>query len=194
MHAARRRTPSTRAVDGAVDGGSGRTRADASFDTAAAFDAHAGALLGFAVNAVRDRSVAEDCVQEVFLRAWRARERFDADRATERTWLFAIARNVIADALRQRARMPRIGSDAELEEIAGNEADPLERLALVEALARLSDAHREAVVAVHLHGRTYRELAEATGVPVATWRTRAYHALRALRGHLEQTEEHDARA
>lgn len=194
MHAARRRTPSTRAADGADAGGPGRTRIDASFDTAAAFDAHAGALLGFAVNAVRDRSVAEDCVQEVFLRAWRARERFDADRATERTWLFAIARNVIADALRQRARMPRIGSDAALEEIAGSEADPLERLALVEALARLSDAHREAVVAVHLHGRTYRELAEATGVPVATWRTRAYHALRALRGHLEQTEEHDARA
>ncbi len=121
MHAPRRRTPPTRAVDGADAGGPGRTRTDASFDTAAAFDAHAGALLGFAVNA-------------------------------------------------------------------------LERLALVEAFARLSDAHREAVVAVHLHGRTYRELAEATGVPVATWRTRAYHALRALRGHLEQTEEHDARA
>lgn len=194
MHAPRRRTPPTRAVDGADAGGPGRTRTDASFDTAAAFDANAGALLGFAVNAVRDRGVAEDCVQEVFLRAWRARERFDADRATERTWLFAIARNVIADALRQRARMPRIGSDADLQEVAAGEADPLERLALVEALARLSDAHREAVVAVHLHGRTYRELAEATGVPVATWRTRAYHALRALRRHLEQTEEHDARA
>ena len=164
------------------------------FDVARAFDEHGNALLGFAVNALRDRPLAEDCVQETFLRAWRARARFDERRATERTWLFSIARNVVFDALRARARLPRIGDDAELESRTADAMDPLERLHVLEALACLSDAHRTAVVAVHIEGRTYRELADATGVPVATWRTRAYHALRALRRHLEETEDPDARA
>ncbi|WAC66191.1 sigma-70 family RNA polymerase sigma factor [Agrococcus sp. SL85] len=79
----------------------------AGFDAARAFDLHAAALLGFAVNALRDRALAEDCLQETFLRAWRARDRFDPARASERTWLFAIARNVVADALRGRGRSVR---------------------------------------------------------------------------------------
>ncbi len=74
------------------------------FDVAAAYDAQGRVLLGFAINAVRDRGLGEDCVQEVFLRAWKARARFDPARASERTWLFAIARNVIADALAARGR------------------------------------------------------------------------------------------
>lgn len=186
MHAARRpRSPASAAANERRAG----TRA---FDATRAFDDHAHALLGFAVNALRDRHLAEDCLQETFVRAWRARDRFDSDRATERTWLFAIARNVIADALRVRARMPRIGGDEELENIHADATDPLERLRIVEGLARLSVPHREVVVAVHLHGRTYQELSDATGVPVATWRTRAFHALRALRGYLEGTEEPDA--
>lgn len=164
------------------------------FDAARAFDAHGTALLGFAVNALRDRPLAEDCVQETFLRAWRSRERFDRDRASERTWLFAIARNVIADALRTRSRMPRIGGDDELEQHSAPVVDPLERLQIVEGLSRLSEAHREVILAVHVEGHTYQELADATGVPIATWRTRAYHALRSLRGYLEGSEDSDAHA
>lgn len=162
------------------------------FDVRRAFDENGAALLGYAVNALRDRPLAEDCVQETFLRAWRARTRFDAAQSSERTWLFAIARNVIVDAVRARARMPVIGDDAELENRAADAVDPLERLRTLEALAVLSEAHRTAVVAVHLHGRTYQELSDATGVPAATWRTRTFHALRALRTHLEEMEEPDA--
>ncbi len=186
MHAARRPRP--------LEPARARTSAAPAFDATRAFDDHASALLGFTVNALRDRHLAEDCVQETFLRAWRARDRFDGDRATERTWLFAIARNVIADALRARSRMPRIGGDDELEDLRADTADPLERLRIVEGLARLSAPHREVVVAIHVHGRSYQELSDATGVPVATWRTRAFHALRALRGYLEGTEEADAHA
>ena len=163
----------------------------AGFDASRAFDAHGSALLGFAVNAVRDRPLAEDCVQETFLRAWRSRESFDPAKASERTWLFAIARNVIADAFRARGRMPRIGGEHELEQHPANESDPLERLQIIEGLSRLSTAHRQVIVAVHLEGRTYGELSVATGVPIATLRTRAFHALRALRGHLDGSEESD---
>ena len=178
--------------DTATDPGRDSTPSAAGFDAGRAFDAHGGVLLGFAVNALRDRQLAEDCVQETFLRAWRARDGYDHDRASERTWLFAIARNVITDALRARARMPRIGGDDELETRSAPVSDPLDRLQIIEGLARLSDAHREVILAVHLQGHTYQELADATGVPAATWRTRAYHALRSMRAHLQEVEESDA--
>jgi RNA polymerase sigma-70 factor, ECF subfamily len=157
------------------------------FDLTAAFDEHAGALLGFAVNTLGERQLAEDCVQETFLRAWRARATFDPEQASLRTWLFAIERNILKDALRTRSRTPTLAGEEQLDDIAATgQTDPVERMRIVEAMALLSDAHREVVVAVHVRGHTYAEVAESTGVPAATLRTRAFHALRALRKRLDE--------
>ncbi|TGO05519.1 RNA polymerase sigma factor [Serinibacter arcticus] len=159
------------------------------FDVADAYDSHAREIFGFALNAVRDRGTAEDCVQETFVRAWRARDRFDVTRGGVRTWLFAIARNVVKDSYRRGERIPEPVDDGSFPEVAGaGPTDPVERLAMTQALATLSEEHREAVVAVHLVGVGYPELSERLGVPVATLRTRTFYGLRALRRHLEQQE------
>jgi len=157
-------------------------------DVRAAFAEHGGALLGFAVNALQDRQLAEDCVQETFLRAWRARASFDPARGGERTWLFAIERRVVLDVHRARQRTPVLVPDEHAPERAAPAADPLDRLGIVEGLARLSDEHREVVVAVHLTGLSYQEFSDVSGVPVATLRTRCFYALRALRSHLDDGE------
>lgn len=162
------------------------------FDLSRAFAEHGSSLLGFAVNALRDRAVAEDCVQETFLRAWRARARFDGRIASQRTWLFAIARNVIADALSARRRRPETGAAEELADQPIEEGDPLDRLGLIEGLAKLSPDHRTVLVRVLVEGHSYQELADETGVAPATLRTRAYYALRALRSHIEGQEDADA--
>lgn len=157
------------------------------FDLATAFDEHAGALLGFAINTLRERQLAEDCVQETFLKAWRSRAAFDPARSTLRTWLFAIERNVLIDALRVRTRTPRLVGAEELDAVAATgESDPLERLRIAEAIGQLSDAHQAVIVEVFIRGHSYAELAADTGVPAATLRTRAYHALRALRRYLSE--------
>ncbi|WP_199224493.1 sigma-70 family RNA polymerase sigma factor [Serinibacter arcticus] len=159
------------------------------FDVADAYDRFGGELFGFSLNAVRDRGAAEEVVQETFLRAWRARERFDATRGGVRTWLYAIARNVVADSFRRGARTPEPVDLDRLPERAAPADDPVERLAMVEALATLSQEHRQAVVAIHVLGLGYAELADSLGVPVATLRTRTYYGLRALRRHLESQRE-----
>lgn len=158
------------------------------FDLTAEYAAHGSALLGFAINALGDRPLAEDCVQETFLRAWRARDTFDPTRASARTWLFAIERNVIIDLQRARVRVP-VPTD-ELTDVAADVADPLDRLGIVEGLARLSPEHRDIVVAVHISGESYSDASARSGVPVSTLRTRAFYALRAMREHLNGKERH----
>ena len=169
------------------------------FDVDDAYREHGAAIFRFAVGAVGDRTEAEDLVQEVFTRAWRSRGQYDADRASLRTWLFAIARNLALDVHRARGRRPLLldgGSDgpagAALDDARepshGPEEDVVERLRVAEALARLSPEHREVITAVHLQGRTYRELALATGVGVATLRTRMHYGLRVMRAVLDEAE------
>jgi RNA polymerase sigma-70 factor (ECF subfamily) len=163
------------------------TKEPAPFDVRSAYRAHGRELFGFALNACGDVGLAEECVQETFTRAWRAQEKFDADRGSLRTWLFAIVRNVVIDQLRARARRPVRLVDTALE----READPAsaqgridDHVTLVWALAQLSEEHRRVVVAVRLEGLTYEDLSQRDGTPVATLRTRMYHALRGLRAIL----------
>lgn len=162
------------------------------FDVRSAYAEHGRDFLGFAVNAVGDRGLAEECVQETFTRAWQARERFDAARASSRTWLFAIARNVVIDALRRRGRRGRrpmtlVPDVREPREVRPPESDQVDdHVGLVWALAQISADQRRVIVAVRLEGLTYDQLSERDGVPVATLRTRMFHGLRALRALLDE--------
>ena len=76
-------------------------------DVRDAYAAHAGELYGFALRSLGDPGLAEEAVQETFLRAWRAGDRFDPELGSLRTWLFAIVRNVVIDLGRARAARPR---------------------------------------------------------------------------------------
>src|ERR1051325_9288221 len=75
-------------------------------DVREAYAAHAGELYGFATRSLGDSGLAEEAVQETFLRAWRAGKRFDPEIGSLRTWLFAILRNVVIDLGRARAARP----------------------------------------------------------------------------------------
>jgi RNA polymerase sigma-70 factor (ECF subfamily) len=74
----------------------------------AVYAAHGGELYRFARRALGDAGLAEEAVQEAFLRAWQAADRFDDRLGSLRTWLFAILRNVVIDLSRARAVRPRL--------------------------------------------------------------------------------------
>ena len=87
------------------------------FDVQAAYAAHGPELYHLALRQLSDDGAAQDAVQEVFLRAWRSNS-FDPHRASLRTWLFAIARNVITDMARRGAVRPWQQHLTELDESA----------------------------------------------------------------------------
>src|SRR3954447_23272080 len=76
-----------------------------------AYAAHAGELYGFALRSLEDAGLAEEAVQDTFLRAWRAADRFDPELGSLRTWLFAILRNVVIDLGRACAARPRVTAE-----------------------------------------------------------------------------------
>lgn len=163
----------------------------ASFDVTQAYHDFGRQLYLFALNALNDYGAAEEATQETFTRAWKARDRFDPGQASVRTWLFVIARNTIRDAIRRRARFPEPVDEDRVAHLSTPAPDVAERLSLTEGLASLSPEHRQAVVAIHVIGLNYAELAESIDVPVSTLRSRTFHGLRALRRHVTSAEAED---
>jgi RNA polymerase sigma-70 factor (ECF subfamily) len=155
-----------------------------------AYDAHGGELFRFARRALGDSGQAEDAVQETFVRAWRASDRYDPARASQRTWLFAILRNVVIDQVRARRIRPALAhDDHQAERPADATEDALDQVLMgwqVEAaLGAVAEEQRRALVEVHWLGRPYADVAAELGVPEGTVKSRVYYGLRAMRTALE---------
>jgi RNA polymerase sigma-70 factor, ECF subfamily len=155
-------------------------------DVREAYAAHAGELYGFAVRSLGDSGLAEEAVQETFLRAWRAGERFDPEIGSLRTWLFAILRNVVIDLGRARAARPRVAAESGVEPSVEPLDEALLSWQVEEAMRRIGDQHRQVLVETYYRGRPYAEVAAELGVPEGTVKSRVYYGLRALRVVLEE--------
>jgi RNA polymerase sigma-70 factor (ECF subfamily) len=159
-----------------------------------AVNAFSGEMFGFALRALGDRGQAEDAVQETFVRAWRALRRFDPALGSQRTWLFAILRNVLIDASRRRTEQPVVidGPEAAGAAIEDQIDGLLRSWVIEEALNRLTPEHRYAVVQVSYQGRAAVDLAVELDVPESTVRTRLFYGLKALRLALDELGWNDA--
>jgi RNA polymerase sigma-70 factor (ECF subfamily) len=157
---------------------------------AAAYRAHGPELYRAAFRSLGDGPLSEEAVQEVFVRAWRAADRYDPMLSSLRTWLFAILRNVVVDMARARAVRPQLASGASSERETATSVDEFDRALaswqVEEALLRVSEEHRVALVEVHVRGRPYGDGSADLGVPVGTLKSRVYYGLKALRLALEE--------
>ena len=150
------------------------------------YDRYARRLYGLGIHLLRERGLAEELVQETWMRVWRSAARFDPERGTVRTFVFTIARRVAVDLWR-RPSSRALGD--ELLDAGAVEARADEILLAVtvrDAMTSLSDAHREVLELVYDQDLKLAEVAQRLGIPLGTVKTRVYHALRALRRALTE--------
>lgn len=163
------------------------SRGDSGFSRV--YDEHVYGVYGFLAYRVHDHQLAEDLTQETFERALRAWGRFDPRRSSERTWLLAIANNLLIDHHR-RARLR--SADPIDERMIPSVAGPEERFdrspELIAALSQLSQRDRE-VVALRFGGDlTGAEIAALLGLSLANVQQILSRSLRQLRELLQSDQ------
>ncbi|TDT72991.1 RNA polymerase sigma-70 factor (ECF subfamily) [Litoreibacter halocynthiae] len=139
---------------------------------------------GFLIKSGTDASMAEECAQDVMATLWHKAHLFDPTRASVSTWVFTIARNRRIDMLRKQRR-------SEPDELTwGPEPEPdaadvmelqQESTRLVQALAELPDKQRDLIQKAYFGDLSHSEIADETGLPLGTIKSRIRLALEKLR-------------
>jgi RNA polymerase sigma-70 factor (ECF subfamily) len=154
------------------------------------YDRHARLLYSLALRIVRERSDAEDVLQETFSQVWRQANRFEASRGTVVGWLVTVTRSRALDRLRQR-RTQREGA-ADFDRVADSLTDQSRALDLQlvtaeqanrvrQALAALPDELRIPLELAYYEGLSQSEIAERLRTPLGTIKTRMRQTLLRLR-------------
>jgi RNA polymerase sigma-70 factor (ECF subfamily) len=152
------------------------------------YDLHGAAVFGLLVRALGERAAAEDVQQQVFLEAWERAGRYDADRAGLRIWLLTIARSRAIDHLRRRVPEPRDPTSAIALADRADETrldELLEHWRLVAELERLPAEEADVLRRRFYLDQSQTQIADATGIPLGTVKTRMTSGLRRLRVALE---------
>lgn len=162
----------------------------------ALYERHGRLVYGLALRIVKDPSVAEEVAQDVFLRVWEKADTYRSEKAQVRTWLARIARNRAIDVLRRRTTLASQARGAwEDMKSAAQDAQedpsrPVEerflRGRIHEALASLPAEQRDMLARAFFSGQTHRQIAESTGEPLGTVKSRIRAAMLKLRDALEK--------
>lgn len=158
---------------------------------------HLPSIHRFLVRMTFDPAVAEDLTQETFLKAWRYLDRFDTAKPFT-TWLYTIAKNTLLDFLKKKRAVPfsQLDSPEDTDQPFDETLEDQESLPSVlaeraelgkelsELLARLPEAQRLAVVLHETEELTFREIAEVTGDPLDTVKSRYRRGMLAMRKEL----------
>ena len=156
---------------------------------------HSGKVMGLCLRMTRRRDVAEDCVQQTFIRAWRSLAAFEG-RSAFGTWLHRIAVNEVLTF--QRNHGTRAESDGEAVEDAQDapvesprEYDSGEVMDVERALATLPPGSRHVVVLQTVYGYSHEEVADMLGIAVGTCKAQLHRGRRLLRERMGLPETAD---
>jgi len=147
-------------------------------------------LFGLGIRLLGDAGLAEELVQETFLRVWRTADRYDPARGTVTAFVLSIGRRIAIDLWRRpssRQVQPAGEPPAALDEIIDR---LLLQLDVREALDSLPAPQREVLELSYHSDLTQAEVASRLGIPLGTVKSRAYHALRAFRRAVDERGIH----
>ena len=178
------------------------------------YDRTSGHLFAVVLRINRDRGQAEDILQEVFVKVWRAAQTFDVAQSQPLTWLTSIARNRAIDSLRRLQTQPQVlpfaaaegsgaGGDAPddrdfYDTVADDAAGPMELLsqasearALSRCMQVLNAQQRQCVALAFYDGLSHAEVAEKLHQPLGTVKSWVRRGLLALKGCLQSAVQRD---
>lgn len=157
------------------------------------YDATSAKLLGVCLRVLKQRSIAEDALQDAYVKIWKGADRYVANGLSPMTWLITIARNCAIDRLRVSRRSTPADIDTVTETLAAPGPSP-EQAAIAGSDARqistcmdeLEDRRRDAIRGAYLDGQSYSDLAQKFDVPLNTMRTWLRRGLISLRECMER--------
>jgi RNA polymerase sigma-70 factor (ECF subfamily) len=153
------------------------------------YSQHADSARALASRLLFDRCEAEDVVQDVFLTLWRRPDRFDPDRGTARSWLLTVVRNRSLDHLRRRS----FKHSEDVTDLADRLPDPrgtdfadeldlaARKIALWSLVDALPPCQADLIRRAYVSGQTHQEIADETGLPLGTVKSRIRLGLEKLR-------------
>jgi RNA polymerase sigma-70 factor (ECF subfamily) len=161
----------------------------------ALYDRYGNLVYSAALRVLRDPQVAEDMVQEIFLRIWRKPDSYVAQRGRFATWLTSVTRNRAVDEIRSRGRRFRYETaspeEQERELPAPDTNDPAltaeladQRRLILAALAQIPAEQRQIIELAYFGGLTQQEIAERLSQPLGTVKTRIRLGMQKLRAAL----------
>jgi RNA polymerase sigma-70 factor (ECF subfamily) len=163
------------------------------------YDRYVRQCFGLAIRLLGDTSLAEEVVQEVFLKLWSRPERYSAQKGNFGSWLLSVVHNRCIDELRRRSRTevtledPVMGSL--LDTAPDPEMDPGDQVMLIEqrrevrqALAAIAPNNRQILELAYFGGLSQSEIAARLGQPLGTVKTRMRSGLQQLRSLLDRSE------
>src|SRR5215203_343094 len=159
----------------------------------ALYDRYSRTVYGVGLKILGNRYLAEELVQDVFLKVWRSAGTFDSSRGSFSTWLYRVTRSAAIDLYRKRASRVRQVSDGEPHIAAARDSSTGPQEVVDEswlswrvsrALEVLDEPHREVIELAYFDGLSQREISVRTGMPLGTVKTRTASAFKRLRGEL----------
>jgi RNA polymerase sigma-70 factor, ECF subfamily len=162
---------------------------------AQAYERWGGLVYSLALRCLGDAEDAGDVTQQVFVKAWRSRERYSPATAPLSAWLVGIARHAIADQYAARSRAESISHRVSAQYMPPNQHGDVDavadRLLLAAELNELEETPRKVIRLAFFDGLTHAQIAAHLGLPLGTVKSHIRRSLERLRGRLEA--DHDVR-
>lgn len=158
------------------------------------YDRYSTMLFGLILRIVRIDSIAEDVLQETFMKVWRSFESYDETKGALATWLMSVARSVAIDKVRSKGyrntlKNQSIDSDVSLVDRQDSATIPTDAIGVEGLLRQLRPEQQQIIDLIYYQGFTHEEAARELSMPLGTVKTRLRAAIMQLRKDVVGTEQ-----
>ena len=152
------------------------------------YDKYSGALYGLALKMLKHEALAEDVLQEAFVKVYQKIHTYDPIKGRLFTWMLNILRNLAIDVLRSKQHQMTSGSvqmeTEQMENVAPRVETPIDHIGLNDVLLTIPDSQREVIQLLYYQGYTQAEVAKKLELPLGTVKSKVRLGMAALRKKL----------